>query len=149
MRTDTGPPATTRLEGRCPCCGTILPSRAERRLTILDAMVMVVATAGALALARPNLQSGNLAHPAWAGYLEASIGVLVAWTPTALWLRLRRPRPTLRRLARQPGFAAGVAGTAVLGLGVAALVLLALIRVARQGMVARMGQSSSPSDPLW
>ncbi len=147
METRSTPVA--RSDGRCPCCGTMLPSRTERRLTILDAMVMVVATAGTLALSRPFLGAGNPGRSGWVGPLAILVGVLVTWTPTVLWLRLRQPRPTVRRLARQPGFAAGVVGTSILALGVVATVLLTLIRLARQGMTRRVGGFQPSDDPLW
>ena len=136
-------------KAHCPCCGSQLPSRLERRFTILDAMILVVASALAFTLLRsfvfrtlPGLSNGQ-------GLLAVVMGGLVTWTPTLLWLRLRRPRPTLRRLARQPGFAASIAGTAVLALGTVTIGLLALIRLSMQGPTQSAGVAPRPPDPTW
>jgi hypothetical protein len=56
----------------------------------------------------------------------AGVPCLVCWTVTVLLLRLRSPRPGLRRLARQPGFAASSAAVLVIsvravGAGLSAL----------------------------
>ena len=134
---------------RCPCCGAKLPTRIERRFSILDAMTLVVASALAFALIRPVMLDEPVGLPAWGRWLTASVGVLVTWTPTVLWLRLRHPRPPLRRLARQPGFAASVVGTGILALGALATGLLALLRTARQGMGVRGGMLLRTPDPLW
>ena len=73
----------------------------------------------------PPDYSGGLLH--WKTYREThrllqqvageSTPLMFPWTLAVLGLRLRRPRPTLRRLARQPGFAAcaSVAMMAVVG----------------------------------
>src|SRR5437763_13544388 len=39
------------------------------------------------------------------------VGILIAWTPAALLIRFRRPRPPLASLVRQPGLAACLAAT--------------------------------------
>ena len=142
-------PALVGSNGRCACCGAFLPSRVDRRFTILDAMTLVAASALAFSLVRPLVLGGLRNEPSWAGYLAAVIGTLVTWTPAVLFLRLRRPRPALRRLSRQPGFAAGVAGTAILALGALATGLLALIRVSRQGVGVRAGLPPRPPEPGW
>lgn len=151
-------PASSARDSRCPCCGGVLPSRGGgRRFTLFDAMVLVAASAVAFVIVRPLFVGPLQPYSGWTRYVAFAIGGLVTWTPTALALRLRRPRPALRRLSRQPGFAAGVAATAVLMLGLLTVGLLALVRVARQGMAARMGRGGGPlpgvmgrtPDPSW
>ena len=78
-----------------------------RPFTLSDAMALLAATAVGLALVCglmevPQLRSGTLRRMGLAAPLAA------AWALTLLGLRLRRPRPSLRRLARQPGTAAGI-----------------------------------------
>ena len=43
---------------RCPCCGAFPPSRVERRFTILDATILVVASALACTFVRPLITGG-------------------------------------------------------------------------------------------
>jgi hypothetical protein len=107
-------------------------------------MVLVAASAVAFVIVRPLVTGRLQDQPDWARYLAVVIGGLVAWTPTVLILRLRGPRLTLRRLSRQPGFAAGVGSTAILAIG-----LLALVRVSRRGMAVRAGVRLPPPDPSW
>lgn len=145
------PAAALPVHGvRCPHCGHNLAStRADRRFTLVDAMVLVAASAIALVIVRPLVTGPLHRHPEWARYLAWTIGGLVAWTPTVLFLRLREPRPAFRRLSRQPGFAACLAGTSIIILGSLAMGLLALIRVARRGMAVRAGIPIRPPDPTW
>ena len=76
--------------------------RPKRRLTLLDVMILVAATAIALALARatvsPVQPDGEAIVVAWAFLTPLSWAVLL--------LRLKRPRPGLRRLTSRPGDAA-------------------------------------------
>lgn len=135
---------------RCPCCGAIVPPpRGDRRFTIIDAMILVAASAVAFVVVRPIINGRLQGQPWWASYLAAVMGFLVAWTPTVLILRSRRPRPPLRRLTRQPGFAAGLAGTSVVLLGALAIGLLALVRFARRGMAVRAGLPLRPPNSAW
>lgn len=92
------------VESGLPAC------RGVRRFTILDAMILIVAAAAGLSLARavgvfdaeePIGLNGNLTD-----LLEC---LLFAATAGFIAVRLRRPRPTLRRLGRQPGFVACMA----------------------------------------
>jgi hypothetical protein len=81
-----------------------------RNFGILDAMILVAATAAGLALYRamsfpPMNGFPKPAMIALAG-VEVAVPLLVALTPAVLILRLRRPRPRWRRLARQPGLVA-------------------------------------------
>jgi hypothetical protein len=94
-----------------------------RKLTLLDAMVMVAAAAISIYLSKLHHEDliganayewrGNLAR--WSGpWLLAYAGWVKGWTVCWLvplsWaflvIRLRQPRPRLRRLLEQPGMAA-------------------------------------------
>jgi hypothetical protein len=95
-----------------------------RRFTLIDAMVLMAATAVGLGLAKEYSQDllyflqGNRVSPrpweSWPGILVSTAlrGMAVtlpcgmAWTLGVLALRLRQPRPAWRRLARQPGLVA-------------------------------------------
>ncbi len=77
-----------------------------RPFTIADAMILVAAAAMGLALARATID-----HVFWMSsgptkYGGPISGFLVALTVAYVPIRLRRPRPSLRRLMRQPGMAA-------------------------------------------
>ncbi len=153
MGTDAAPteaPARPPSGARCPCCGAVVPThRGDRRLTLLDVMILVAASALAALLVRPVLAGPLRTYPSWSTYLAVAIGGLVAWTPAVLFLRLRRPRPNLRRLTSQPGFAASLAGTMVVALGLLATGLLALVRASLFGSAARAGVRPTPPDPSW
>ena len=145
--------------GRCECCGTPLWTRhAERRPTLMDAIVLVAASALAFGLARPMLTRSGFPMPTWGWWMTILVALLMTLTPTMLWIRLRRPRPTLMRLARQPGFVAGVAGSSTIALGLFATAILAMVRVIRQSVLAqssvqaavKRGMIVPPSpDPNW
>jgi hypothetical protein len=103
-----------------------------RKFTLFDAVVSVAAAGLALAFARPhltylgaNLGAIPIRGPAgWAGvwsYLRTRTDVtysivifsfnslycfLFAWTLAFLVMRLRKPRPSLNRLVKQPGIVA-------------------------------------------
>jgi len=102
-----------------------MPEPASRRFTIADGMALVAATGVGLALARAYSDAfhGIPFHPSpssWrtTDYLRTTSSCMVAcWMLTILGLRLRRPRPRLRRLARNPGFAASCALAAGLAVG--------------------------------
>jgi hypothetical protein len=91
--------------------------QASRKFTILDGMILVAALAGGFALRRAAEDSlaghGSIAYGASVLFLyrmiEAGFPFLVTLTPAVLVMRLRRPRPRWRRLARQPGTAASCA----------------------------------------
>jgi hypothetical protein len=95
----------------------------ERRLNLVDGMIIVAATALGLAMSRARMtglmttRSPLFAPPGpWAkglalailDGLEASVPVLLTTTLAILAIRLRRPRPALLRLGREPGFVACV-----------------------------------------
>ncbi len=92
----------------------------QRRLNLADMAILVLATAvGMMAIrhdlpglfARPqSLENGRWVYR-WSlpvALSKAVIGEiwLMAWTAGWLVLQLRRPRPRLRQLSRQPGFLA-------------------------------------------
>jgi hypothetical protein len=108
-----------------------------RQLTLLDAMILVAATAiGArsLQVIWSLLNVSHLASPLdgrpFLGVLVraphaivAAVPVIAAWTVALPALWVRRPRPPLHRLVVQPGMAACTA--AILALGISALNYLA------------------------
>src|SRR4051812_11370433 len=85
----------------------MMKANADRKITILDGMILVAATAAGLAVARWDLdhfRRSPLAVGMWTlGPLSC---VFAAWSVALLGLGLRGPRPRLVRLARQPGFVA-------------------------------------------
>jgi len=96
----------------------------NRRCTLLDAMVLVAATAIGLSLARTYSRealNNNLeGYPSLPKVLLSIWAAIVAVLPVpAMWsialfgLGLRQPRPALRRLVRQPGIVAAGAVTLV------------------------------------
>src|SRR5689334_5341933 len=88
-----------------------------RSFTLADAMILVAATAVGFGVDRipgwillPELGSrGNAGSRAFAyaqviGLIQlGSVPFLTAWTVALLLIRLRRPRPVLRRCLREPG----------------------------------------------
>jgi len=93
-----------------------MPRTVARRFTLADAMILVAATAVGLALAPVLATSGRARGMALKLDQHALMGLLISWTIALLVLRLRRPRPRLRRLAVQPGFIAGAAASATLAM---------------------------------
>jgi hypothetical protein len=101
----------------------------EGRFTLLDAMVLVAATAAGLTMFRGNPMRVYLHLPeTWAftkvverGFFWVAVIVpcTVTWMLALLILRLRRPRPRLRRIARQPGSVACFAAVSVTVVGLA------------------------------
>ena len=89
------------------------------RLSIADGMIAVAAVAVGLVLVRQTLPI-NEVSPAWAGLaMNGSVLAADLLAPISfalLAIRLRPPRPPLRRLARQPGFAACLAAVTAGGL---------------------------------
>jgi len=84
---------------------------ARRRFTILDAMVMAAATAVGLAYFRALLPGGWWRASWVVSPALRALGIAedLYWSLATPWmiaitaLRLRRPRPSPRRLVRQPG----------------------------------------------
>jgi hypothetical protein len=84
---------------------------AARRFTILDAMILVAATALGFWLARSKILHDAAVSPRtgrypWQTWSAASFLVIEGVTLGVVAIRLLPPRPPLRRLARQPGFLA-------------------------------------------
>lgn len=108
----TNPAWPTVLRGRlrrtAPAC---------RRFGLLDAMILVAATAIGLALTRlPFVDTEPWRHLRNSANRDlAGIPLLAAWTVTVLALRWRSPRPARPRLLRQPGVVALGAATLILG----------------------------------
>jgi hypothetical protein len=117
-----------------------MPNMQPRRFTLLDAMALIAATAVGLFLFR-------LTSPEWSD-IRATLGrsdrgmrrftvlqdagqavvpFLAAWTVALLLLRLRRPRPRLRRALLQPGAVACAAAT--VAIAVEATWILSLLAV--------------------
>jgi hypothetical protein len=101
-----------RREPTEPESGRVRDTR--RRLTVLDAMVLVAAAGFALEGARWNQQGAyrpwSIPGMPWAfRFGTVSSPFLVAGAVGLLVLRLRPPRPRLRRLVRQPGTSACLA----------------------------------------
>lgn len=106
----------------------------RRRFQLIDGMILVAATALGFAYVHSNratwylwymTQPGSHAFNAgkWMGIgLLFAIPVTLTWTLALLAIRLRTPRPPLRRLTRQPGFVACLA--AVLSLALSCLTLI-------------------------
>jgi hypothetical protein len=111
-----------------------------RRLTLLDGMILVAATACGLAVIRGSipgvlhvLPTSPLVPPLVPRpALDILILILAAWPLPAMWtlallaMRLRRPRPAWRRLARQPGVMACCAAAFAVTFNVLLLAALSL-----------------------
>jgi hypothetical protein len=103
-----------------------------RRLSVLDAMILVAATAMGLAGIRAcspafySYQYTPITPPPWLNWLAVVLSnwafyvspLPAAWTLAAMVLRLRSPRPPMRRLMRQPGAVAVLAATMLVLIGV-------------------------------
>lgn len=100
-----------------------------RRFTLLDALVLVAATAAGIAASREDWirlweldraekyrEYGTfwIVASAVIDVFDAAMLCLVAWTFSLLLLRLGRPRPRFSRLILQPGMAASAAATMAL-----------------------------------
>jgi hypothetical protein len=109
-----------------------VPVKPERRFTLLDAMILVAATAVGLALAREWARMitmmGILASPEEGLLPELAPltrQVVLGWpvvtmaTLAVVALRLRRPRPPRRRLFAPPGVVACVVAACVIALDLA------------------------------
>src|SRR4051812_23732853 len=92
----------------------------SRRLTILDAVALVAATAIGFGFTRAlwDALRGDYFYKPMSGWTLAAtlakaplsvlvlIPLLLTWTFTLVLLRVLQPRPSLRRLPLQPGLAA-------------------------------------------
>lgn len=142
---------TARPAGEaCPNCGAALvAAEPRRRVQLVDLMIVVCGVALAFGLIRAAAAGAAGQAPLWATAIAATLGCLVAATPTLLLLRLRQPRPPLRRLAREPGFAANLAATAVLAIGLLAIGILGTVRVAKHSQTLLAGRAVRTPDPDW
>lgn len=121
-----------------------MPRLPERKLNLGDLLILVATSAFAAAMARAYLTlddywnrsrnypqsfarlDQNWPHQFLIFWRFASL-LLIPPSLGLLALRLRRPRPTIRRLARQPGFLACVAGPILIAASVACEILVALV----------------------
>jgi hypothetical protein len=93
-----------------------MPTTYTRKLTLADGMILIAALAAWFALIRMTLPLGSV-PPRVLVILNLLFVVVDSLAPLSVaWLaiRLRQPRPRLRRLARQPGFAACAVSTLTL-----------------------------------
>jgi hypothetical protein len=97
-----------------------------RFFTLFDAVVMIAATASALALYRLMPSGGPrlLGFVAIVQYpVEVILPLLIMWSLAVAGLSLREPRPVLRKLACQPGTIACCAASLLLVIEVLAAIL--------------------------
>ncbi len=90
-----------------------MTARVRRKFTILDGMILVAAIACGFAIHRaiPDMSGWGILGENWLGRnardsIRAALPFLLMLTLGTLVMRLRRPRPRWRALARQPGTAA-------------------------------------------
>jgi hypothetical protein len=95
------PQTTKRQAPRRAIAAKSIP--ACRSFTLLDAMILVAATAIGLALANAVADFRRLPLARSSPNIYVCLPSLATWSIAALVLRLRHPRPTLRRIVRQPG----------------------------------------------
>jgi hypothetical protein len=122
------------------------PSPPRRRLTLVDGMALIAATAVGLGAmrARSGDLSPMLEMVSNVASLKEVFGLVVevtffgfplfaTWTVALLILRLRAPRPSRRRLACQPGAMALASATLVVALRLLEYALMVLETVALWG----------------
>ncbi len=111
-----------------------------RRFTLLDGMILVAAAAMAMGLLRGPLGTisvGDLIRTPWVSYpgwphqfvlhlIAIATPLAASATLASLALRLAKPRPRWRRLARQPGLMACLAAGIAWAVGALYLVARAL-----------------------
>ncbi len=100
---------------------------AARRFHLLDALLLIAATAIGIALSRPLASQTDFSGNSWITpatkyllrawwCLQISLPLPATLTLTILALALRPPRTTFQRRMRQPGAVAGVTWATVAGL---------------------------------
>jgi hypothetical protein len=118
----------------------------RRPFGLLDGLILVVPVAIGCAVARPHLQHMHVIPPQewrwrWREMTEHSERVasrfIAVTMPGLLVVRLRRPRPGLRRLSRQPGVVACAAASAAM---VAGGLLAGAIAIVQDLPSSRAGQ---------
>ncbi len=96
-----------------------------RRFNVADALILIAATALAIAATRtefvwPVPSEPPRSYSAWLNWIRWCLYLVsyfvATWSMAFLILRLRQPRPALRRLVRQPGMVACTAASVVLGI---------------------------------
>jgi hypothetical protein len=109
--------------------GSVVGLKIGRKLSVADVMILVAATAVGLALTRAYFGEYFQARPIrehqwlrWAivaGSLQSIyyLPILASWSVALVVLRLRPPRPRLRRLAWRPGWVATCAAATALTIG--------------------------------
>lgn len=115
----------------------------HRRFTLLDAIVLIAATAAGLGLAREGMtgpamarlsfEGGLLDRPLFYGTIVMT-ALLAAWSPAALILAARGPRQSWKRLARQSGFLLNASALAA-----------ALVITLRYGLQAAISTNRGPT----
>jgi hypothetical protein len=108
-----------------------------RRFNMADGLIVIAAIAASLALLRdapwPShvFIGGNFSYygetPLAVRMAMRATYVLIPWTVAVFLMRLRRPRPPLRRLVLRPGMAA--CGAVTLWLGFKTLLLVVMLGV--------------------
>jgi hypothetical protein len=111
-----------------------------RKLTVLDAVILIASMALALPVMRtdylwPDLWPATSSGPvAYSDVLTRvrhftlfTTPLLASLSAAVFVLRLKRPRPDLRRLTRQPGFAACTATVLMVGIRTANLASVAAV----------------------
>jgi hypothetical protein len=124
-----------------------MAAKLVRKFTIVDAMVLVAATAVGLVVSRAFLSEGLTFPDQWTwdsvGELALALNQLIApvalaWTLAVCLLRLRGPRPRLRLVFRQPGMVACTAALIVFLLRVLEPILAVCVHyLASPGMFLR------------
>lgn len=89
---------------------TASPARMRRGFTLADGMIYIAATAIGLSITREwnNLPAGSLHQ------IALGLPLLATWSVATFLVCLRKPRPDLRRLGRQPGAVACAIATVFL-----------------------------------
>ncbi len=120
-----------------------MPPPDRRRFTLLDAIVLVAATAAGLGLAREGMtgpamarlsfENGLIERPLYFGAIVMT-ALLATWSPAALILAARGPRRSWKRLARRSGFLLNASA-------IAAVLVIAL----RYGLQAAISTNRGPT----
>lgn len=98
----------------------------NRRMTLLDALVLVAATGVMLWMYRDLFDREDIPTSlrtfediiGAANWLSSLFPCATAWTMALLVLSLRGPRPPLRKLSRQPGFVALLTASVIILVGI-------------------------------